>query len=450
MAMPKPPIESPAIERAMQLALDDLLTHKREPADDNLSMIPHGEALDILTAIAKGLHERQELGARSVFHSLCKDIDERNKSNGKQNWLRELRARPVPHRNGEETQEKPKERRYPLQPLSYLKSKPSPSWAVDQMMFERGASLFVGDGGSGKSTLVLNMLISRACSVPFLGKETKPAFVIWVAAESVNELYPRIAACLACHEITEDQFTNMLFLDGRVPFNNTAEIQAFIEDIKEQLEAIGVTPQTHSINFAFDTYARCTPGSDENNTQETKLISDMILTIGETFDGHVIVIHHTNAQGKIRGNTTLRDAVDTVWYVSKDGNTIRLLCDKMRGTSTPDPFNVEVRSIILDEHNLGAPGSTAPVIFPSNATSEKFTPKAHLQMLQILNTHNQLASNEWQKYCEEKHDISSAAFYRHLKKLIADDLINTPNNEERERGKKVFYSLSPKGVLLLG
>jgi DNA-binding transcriptional ArsR family regulator len=242
----------------------------------------------------------------------------------------------------------------------------------------------------------------------------------------------------------------MLFLDGRVPFNNTAEIQVFIQETQEQLAALGVTPETHSINFAFDTYARCTPGSDENNTQETKLISDMILTIGETFDGHVIVIHHTNAQGKIRGNTTLRDAVDTVWYVTKDGNTIKLFCDKMRGTSTPEPFNVEVRSIVIDEHNIGAPGSTAPVIFPSNAQSEKFTPKAHLQMLHILNERNILTSGDWLKLCKERHEMTDPTFYRHLKKLIADDLVNAPIEDEKERGKKVYYSLSPKGVQLLG
>jgi hypothetical protein len=440
-----PPYENaPLIEQAMQWAIDDMLTHLRQPSQDDLANIPQGPATEIISSLSEALQQHGEIGVRRAFTSLKKTYE----------WLTILKNKPVPPRQGEEgkqaEQSQPKARRYPLQPLSYLKNKPKPTWAVDQMMFERGASLFVGDGGSGKSTFVLNMLISRACNVPFIGKDTKPAFVIWVAAESVNELYPRIAACLACHDLSEDQLTNMLFLDGRVPFNNTAEIEAFIQDTKEQLAEIGVTPETHSINFAFDTYARCTPGSDENNTQETKLIADMILTIGESFDGHVIVIHHTNAQGKIRGNTTLRDAVDTVWYVSKDGNTIKLFCDKMRGTSTPEPFSVEVRSIVIDQNNLGAPGSTAPVIFPSNAQSEKFTPKAHLQMLRLLSEHNQLTSGDWQRLCKERHEISPRSFYSHVKQLIAEDLIDGPSDEEKERGKRVYYTLSPKGVLLLG
>lgn len=433
---------APAVEQAMQWALDDMFNN-REPRTEDWSLVPTGNAIEAFQAIKDALPDGTT-GVQKAFRSLS--------NTEAYKWLKLLRTKPVPPREGEEGQQvkSPKIRRYPLQTLSYLKNKPKPTWAVDQMMFERGASLFVGDGGSGKSTLVLNMLISRACNVPFIGKETKPAFVVWVAAESVNELYPRIAACLACHDLSEEQLTNMLFLDGRVPFNNTAEIEAFIQDTKEQLAEIGVTPERHSINFAFDTYARCTPGSDENNTQETKLIADMILTIGESFDGHVIVIHHTNAQGKIRGNTTLRDAVDTVWYVIKDNNTIKLICDKMRGTSTPEPFSVEVRSIVIDEQNIGAPGSTAPVVFPSNAQSEKFTPKAHLQMLHILNERNQLTSGDWLKLCKERHEMSDPTFYRHLKKLATDDLINVPTEDEKERGKKVYYSLSPKGVMLLG
>jgi hypothetical protein len=443
---------TPMIQQATQWALEDLFKGQ-QPSQEDLTIIAATPAIaEKINGLCDALKEGGEPALRKAFNAFCKDIDLTNKATGeKRNWLRDLRNEEVPPRPGTEAkQERPKERKYQLQPLSYLKNKPRPTWAVDQMMFERGASLFVGDGGSGKSTLVLNMLISRACGVPFIGKETKPAFVVWVAAESVNELYPRIVACLACHDIPEDKFTNMLFLDGRVPFNNTAEIQAFIEETQEQLAELGVTSETYSINFAFDTYARCTPGSDENNTQETKLIADMILTISEAFNGHITVIHHTNAQGKIRGNTTLRDAVDTVWYVTKDGNTIKLSCDKMRGTSTPEPFSVEVRSIVIDEHNLGAPDSTAPVIFASNTPSEKFTPKVHLQMLKLLSEHNQLTSGEWQRLCKEKHEISPSSFYNYRKQLIANDLVNAPVEEEKEHGKKVYYSLSPKGVLLLG
>jgi hypothetical protein len=449
MAMPKPPYESPTVERAIQFALDDLLTHKREPSAEDLMAIPPGEALNIINAIVEGLRERQEIGARSVFNSLCRDIDERNKLNGKHNWLRELRGRPVPSRDGSE-QERPKERHYPLQTLSYFKNKPKREWGVDRIIFDRGSSIFIGDSGSGKSTFVLNMFLSRACDVYFINRDTKPAFLVWIAGESADELYPRIKAFLACHNIPEDQLTNFLGLDSPMPFNDVAEVLTFITEVKEQLAEIGVTPETHSIAFVFDTYAKCTPGADENSTQETKVITASIDAIVKDFSSHVAIIHHVNAQNKIRGNGAFKASVDTVWLVTKNESIMQLHCVKMRGAREPEDFTVESRSIVIDENNLSSPDSTAPVIFPSEAGPEKFVPKAHMQMLHILSSKSQLTSGEWQKLCEVQHNISRSAFYNYVKILAKEDLINAPSEEEKERGKKAYYSLSPKGVLLVG
>jgi hypothetical protein len=294
------------------------------------------------------------------------------------------------------------------------------------------------------------MFLSRACDVHFINKTTKPAFLVWIAGESADELYPRIKAFLACHDIPEDQITNFLGLDGHMPFNDVGEVLTFTNEVKEQLALIGVTPETHSIAFVFDTYAKCTPGADENSTQETKVITASIDAIVKDFSAHVSIIHHVNGQNKIRGNGAFKASVDTVWLVTKDGKDMNLHCMKMRGAKEPDDFTVESRSIIIDESNPCLPDSTAPVIFPSNAKANSFTPKAHLQMLEILNASNQLTSGDWQKLCEQQHGISRPTFHRHLKLLAKEDLINAPADDDKEHGKKVYYSLSPKGVLLLG
>lgn len=431
-------------DQVMQWALEDILDHKQQLSTDIMAMVePESEVFNIITSLSRVLRDSDEAGLKHAFMALCK----------KHLWLAELKSKPVPPRPGTEGEQKtevPKERQYPLRPLSYFKGKPKREWGVDQIVFDRGSSIFVGASGSGKSTFVLDMFLSRACEVAFINKLTKPAFLVWIAGESADELYPRVAAFLACHNIPEDQLTNFLALDDRMPFNKVAEVQIFMEEVKEQLAFIGVTPETHSIVLVFDTYAKCTPGADENSTQETKTITASIDEICKTFNAHVSIIHHMNAQGKIRGNTAFKSSVDVVWEVSKDGDVMKLHCDKMRGIREPEDFTVEVRNIILDQDNMGAPDSSAPVIYPSNAKSDKFTPIAHLQMLQELSSKSQLTSGEWQKLCEEKHNISRSAFYSHVKVITKEDLINAPAEEEKERGKKAYYSLSPKGVLLLG
>lgn len=444
MAMPNdlPFDAASTVEHNFQWALDSLLNHNTQPSQEILAVIPPGAATQIITSLCDAQQEGGEVGVRKAFVALCKTYD----------WLRELKNKPVPPRPGTEgqEQEKPKERTYQLQPLSYFKNKPKREWGVDRIIFNRGSSIFIGDSGSGKSTFVLNMFLSRACDVYFINRETKPVFLVWIAGESADELYPRIKAFLACHSIPEDELKNFLGLDRPMPFNDVTEVLTFISEVKEQLSEIGITPETHSIAFVFDTYAKCTPGADENSTQETKVITASIDAIVKEFASHVSIIHHVNGQGKIRGNGAFKASVDTVWLVNKDGKDMNLHCVKMRGAKEPDDFVVESRSIIIDESNTSSPDSTAPVIFASNATAEKFTPKAHLQMLTVLNENNQLTSGDWQKLCKEKHEIAPRTFYNHLKQLIAEDLVNAPTEDEKERGKKMYYSLSPKGVLLLG
>lgn len=444
MAMPNDlPFENaPDIQHAMQWTLDDIFNNK-QPLPELWDLIPKGPAMEAFQELRDAL-PNGGVGVQKVFKSIT--------STDAFKWLKLLRSEPIPRRPGTEgeEQEKPKELTYQLQPLSYFKNKPKREWGVEQIVFNRGSSIFVGDSGSGKSTFVLDMFLSRACDVYFINRATKPAFLVWIAGESADELYSRVQAFLACHEIPEDQLKNFLGLDGHMPFNDIGEVLTFTKEVKAQLADIGVTPETHSIVFVFDTYAKCTPGADENSTQETKIITASIDAIVKDFSSHVCIIHHVNGQGKIRGNGTFKASVDTVWLVSKNENIMQLHCLKMRGAPEPKDFTVESRSIIIDESNPGSPDSTAPVIFPSDAKAEKFIPKAHLQMLQILSSKSQLTSGEWQKLCEEQHNISRSAFYNYIKVLGKEDLINVPAEEEKERGKKAYYSLSPKGVLLLG
>jgi DNA-binding transcriptional ArsR family regulator len=439
MAMPK--FEgTPVVEKAVQRSLESLFKGD-QPSQEDLDILKLSPRVESpIKQLCEALEDGKEVGLRASFNALSVDNP----------WLKILRSKQPPHPGTEGTgQERPQQLTYQLQPLSYFKNKPKREWGVDQIIFDRGSSIFIGDSGSGKSTFVLDMFLSRACDVYFINRRTKPAFLVWIAGESADELYPRIKAFLACHNISEDQLTNFLGLDGHMPFNDVSEVLTFTQEVKAQLASIGVTPETHSIVFVFDTYAKCTPGADENSTQETKVITASIDAIVRDFSSHVAIIHHVNAQNKIRGNGAFKASVDTVWLVTKNESIMNLHCVKMRGAREPEDFTVESRSIVIDENNLGSPDSTAPVIFPSNAGSEKFTPKAHLQMLEVLEEHSQLTSSEWQKHCEERHKITRSAFYRYLKQLTEQDLVNAPSEDEKERGKKVYYSLSPKGVLLV-
>lgn len=336
-----------------------------------------------------------------------------------------------------------KDRKYELHPISYLKDRPKKEWGVYQLSYDRGSALWAGDSGSGKSTFVLNVNLSRVCDVNFVGKAVKPGFLIWVGAESVDEIYPRVAAFMACHNLPEEKLRNVLILDEAVPFNNAAEIQDFIASVKEQMAEMGITYQDFQLIFTFDTYARCTPGADENNTQETKVISDTIDLVCSAFNAHVDFIHHTNAQGKIRGSTVFKAGVDTAWVITKDRETMKLECLKMRGHVEPEPFTVLMRSIVLDENN---PDETAPVIFAVDAASEanKVT-NFQMEILQHIKNlgGSEVARTEVMKACEIDRNTEKG-FVNAISGLLGKGLLRMSKEKQR-----TCYSILESGLAVL-
>jgi AAA domain len=137
--------------------------------------------------------------------------------------------------------------------------------------------------------LVCDDIISQGIvdytTVPFLGRNVKPAFLTWVAAESLDELFPRAQAWLLCHNRSTDEALPMLVLEERMPLNDLAETETFILSMNAQLAEMQVTPQTHSLLIVFDTYSKCTPGSDENNTKDVKGIVEQIDRVHTLMNG---------------------------------------------------------------------------------------------------------------------------------------------------------------------
>jgi hypothetical protein len=272
----------------------------------------------------------------------------------------------------------------------------------------------------------------------------KKGFMIWVAAESADEIYPRARAWQIQQGIAEGDEPDIWFIDQQVPFNNQPEVDRFIESIQRQCEQLG----KEVAGIAFDTYARCTPRSNENDTEQAKFNSDSILLIGERLKTQTLTIHHTSATGRIRGNTALPDAMDMIWTFTRDETGIKLHCEKMRGHPEPADFYVALRSQMLSETD---PDDTAPVVIAASSEEEQSTPstpKTQLQMLRVLQAHGRLNCSQWQRQCEEAHHIVSATFYLHRTTLEQDGLI-APENE-KQRGKAVWYVITEKGEQLLG
>jgi AAA domain len=244
------------LEGHLTRALQEVLAG-REPGSADLAALT-GEAKACIDALVNALHADGVQAVYKAFTALVKDRP----------WLGKLASQsPEPALEGKGAQEVPEEPRYQLHRLDYFKNLPKREWSIEGVLREKGSSVFFGDGGCGKSAVVLSMMLHKAYGLDWIGgRKVKQGLVVWVAAEGEDEIYPRAYAWMLQHGLHEEP--NILYIDEVVPLNNPAEVALFLERLQQQLTEMEITEPISSI--VIDTYAECSPGADENDTKEAK------------------------------------------------------------------------------------------------------------------------------------------------------------------------------------
>jgi AAA domain len=426
------------LEGHLTRALQEVLAG-REPGSVDMAALT-GEARACIDALINALHTDGVQAVHKAFTALVKDRP----------WLGKLASQAsTPLTQNNLPQREQEEPRYQLHRLDYFKNLPQREWNVEGILRDKGSSVFFGDGGCGKSAVVLSMMLHKAYGREWIGRrKVKQGLVVWVAAEGEDEIYPRASAWMHQHGVQEEP--NILYIDEVVPLNNAAEIAFFIDRIQQQLQDMEVSEPITSM--VIDTYAECSPGSDENDTKEAKILTAAVHQIRKTFDTHVVLIHHTNTGGRMRGSTVLRDYVNTAVKVTKEGGVITLHCDKQRGAPEFEDIRLRMVSQLLSETD---PHDTAPVVIAAEAEeavrgNTETLSAIQQALLEILGTHQRLTSGDFLRKCVKVEvngaSISESAFYRNVNALVKQGCIAKEVEEEaptRRKKARVWYSVGP-------
>jgi hypothetical protein len=217
---------------------------------------------------------------------------------------------------------KPDQDRRPitLARASDLLYRPAPSWLVEGVLPEQGLFTLFGQSGVGKSFVALDLALSVANGIEWLGQRTRRGAVVYVAQEGGWDLGGRIDAWIQCHSgcsteglfIVEEQAVDLL---------NPADIDMLCT-------AICAIAPAHALSI-FDTLALSVPGGDENSTKDMGAAVAGVRAIATATSGLVGLVAHTGwtERSRERGSSAIRGAMDT---------TIRceagvLSCIKQRG-----------------------------------------------------------------------------------------------------------------------
>lgn len=214
---------------------------------------------------------------------------------------------------------------------------------IDGLISERDLVLLYGPSGSFKSFVSLDWCLSIAMGLPWQGRGTTQQKVLYVCAESGENLKKRVDAWgLANHYTAEMMAEGFRGLTKSLKVDDPVDYQRLLKHVERWRPTV----------VCFDTVDRCMVGS-ESSTEDMKKFVNAVIQFREETGVAVLLVHHTGkdiTRGS-KGDNRLPSACDVVVQCLKstpEASVTRLLTEKMKEDERPSP--VYLRSV---RHNLG-------------------------------------------------------------------------------------------------
>lgn len=188
---------------------------------------------------------------------------------------------------------------------NHLKNLVRPEYALTDYPFYRfGLNALVGASGTGKSFVALDF-------AALLASALSSGSVLYIAAEGLHGYASRWEAWKQ-HNRADTQ--NLEFYSTPVNFMVPSEVDLFVADVQSYKPAM----------IVIDTVARCMAGGDENSTKDMTQFVDQVERARRMMSAGVLLVHHTGKDGKMRGNSALYAACDSVVFLNKSESRIGL------------------------------------------------------------------------------------------------------------------------------
>lgn len=226
-----------------------------------------------------------------------------------------------------------------------LKELPVTNYIVSPVLVLPSLNLFYGIPGSLKTNVLIDLAVCVALGKPWLqsdefaGFGTTKASVLWVDCDSGKSiLHERFSAFLREHARTEflarqAKIHFMSFPHPQFSALNDLMVLAIVELIKKLGCSLVV----------FDNLGTVSGGADENSFEMVNVMNNLRF-ISERSGASVNAIHHiakNDNNGKSRktprGHSSIEAALDTAFYVERDGDSVTVVPTKQR-RSPVDPF----------------------------------------------------------------------------------------------------------------
>ncbi len=210
--------------------------------------------------------------------------------------------------------------RFKPQSWQDLKARPKVDWMIDGLLLERSLAVMFGAGATFKSFLALDIALHLATGRSWHGRPVLAGTVVYAAGEGVDGLCARL-----------DAWTNRYQVKELPHFYAMTEVprlcdEADVSRLLARLKSMHTAPRL----VIIDTLAWAMEGADENNTGDMTKAVSAAKRIRDELGCAVLIVHHTNKSGLMRGNEALRNNVDCMIETRAEERRITLHCNKQK------------------------------------------------------------------------------------------------------------------------
>lgn len=291
-----------------------------------------------------------------------------------------------------------------------------PDELVEGVLTAGDGSVLYGDSNSGKTFFVIDLACAVARGVRWMGRNTEPGLVLYLAAESPASVRGRLQAYQRHHGV---RVPNFAIVQSPIDlFDGDADTEAVIS-VARQLER----QRGQKVRLIVgDTLARLSAGANENAGQDMGLVVRRFDRIRTACNAHFLLIHHSGkaAANGARGWSGIRAAVDTEIEVTDSPTGRCAEITKQRDLSTKgERIGFRLDTVTLGTTKWGA-AATSCVVVPADAPDKpqgKRVSEVGGAVLEYLRT--QPAGKKKREVVEHFQPLyDKSAVYRELKKLV--------------------------------
>lgn len=291
-----------------------------------------------------------------------------------------------------------------------------PDELVQGVLTAGDGSVLYGDSNSGKTFFVIDMAAAVARGVQWMGRNTEPGLVVYLAAESPASVRGRLQAYQRHHGV---RVPNFAIVQSPIDlFDGDADTEAVIAVVRQLERQRGQKVRL----IVGDTLARLSAGANENAGQDMGLVVRRFDRIRTECNAHFLLIHHSGkaAANGARGWSGIRAAVDTEIEVTDSPAGRCAEITKQRDLSTKgERIGFRLEPVTLGVTKWGA-AATSCVVLPADAPDKpqgKRVSEVGGAVLEYLRT--QPAGKKKREVVEHFQPLyDKSAVYRELKKLV--------------------------------